>query len=83
MVTEAKAQLYTDIELLDIPEWPKPPRRRLNSTDNVGAKLKNKIEDITNMLDYIDRNQLSSRLPVYVAADPDLLPSPKLTEGDL
>ena len=82
-VVEAKDQLCADIEALSIVDWPKPPRRRLNSTDKIGAIMKIDIEDITNMLDYIDRNQLSSRLPLYVATDPDLLPSPKLMEGDL
>ena len=82
-VIEAKNQLCGDIEALAITDWPKPPRRRLNSTEHIGAKMKNDIEDITNMLDYIDRSQLTPRLPLYVATDLDLLPSPKLTEGDL
>jgi hypothetical protein len=82
-VTQAKNKLSDDIDALSIPDWPKPPRRRLNSSENIGAKLRIDIDDIVNMLDYVDRNQLGNRLPKYVAADPDMLPSAKLTEGDL
>ena len=83
IVSEAKNQLSEDIDALSIDDWPKPPRRRLNSTGDVGGKLRIDIDDIMKMLDYVDRMQLGDKLPKYVAVDPDMLPSAKLTEGDL
>ena len=39
--------------------------------------------DIFNVLHFIDDNKLFDKLPSFVAADPDLLPLIKLTDGDL
>jgi len=35
------------------------------------------------MIIFLDENALVNAMPIFVAADPDGIPSPKLTEGDL
>lgn len=84
MVTESKDELISSIDNLNITDWPKPAnRRRVNSKEAAGAKMRQEIEDIYGMLNYIDQNQLFLKLPMFVAANPDHLPSRNLTEGDL
>ena len=82
--TEAKELLRGRIDDLDIAKWPRPPnRRRINSKENPGAKQRQEIEDIYGMINYIDQNMLSAKMPIFVAADPNMLPSMKLVDGDL
>ena len=83
-VAEAKDVLSSSVDNLNNNNWPKPAnRRRVNSKENAGAKQRQEIDDIYGILNYIDQNHLTSKLPMFVAADPDHLPSAKLTEGDL
>jgi len=81
-IVEAKDQLADNMADWNLLNWSRP-RRRNNSKEQPSAKIRGEIDDIISMLSYIDQNLLSPRLPLYVAADPDALPSAKLTEGDL
>gem|GEM_PF-4699559 len=81
-VIDAKDQLADSMTGLNLLNWSRP-RRRNNSKEHPGAKLRGDIEDILAMLTFCEENLLTSRLPIYVAADPDAMPSAKLTEGDL
>ena len=45
--------------------------------------MRQDVEDLLSSLTFIDENNLKSKLPTFVAADPDMLPSIKLTDGDL
>lgn len=83
IICEAKNTLLNYMEQLDLTKWTKPTRRRKDSNDKTGSKLKMETEDVIAMLIYIDEYNIYSRLPTFVAADPDNLPSAKLTEGDL
>lgn len=78
----AKTALIDSIDKLDLGHWPKPARRR-NSNELAANKLKQDVDDIFNMLTYIDEQNLSNRLPQYVVANTDLIPSSNLTEGDM
>jgi len=49
----------------------------------VGNKLKLDAEDILDILTFLDENKAIDKLPLFVALDPDLIPSPALSEGDL
>ncbi len=82
MVVEAKDLLADSLVSMNLANWTRP-RRRNNSKEHPSAKLRGDIEDIVSMYTFIDENLLTARLPIYVAADPDLMPSAKLTEGDL
>jgi len=61
----------------------RPPKRRKDSKDNVGNKLRQDVDDMLSTVTFIDENNVRPKLPTFVAADPDLLPSVKLTDGDL
>jgi hypothetical protein len=58
-------------------------RRDSYSKENSDAKVKLDIDDLVATLTYLDENKLLDRLPIFVAADPDLVPSPRLLEGDM
>lgn len=82
-INSAKEQLISDIDALNFDDWPKPPRRRLTNSQDTHEKIRIDVDDIVAMLCFIDQKQLASRLPRYVASDPDNIPSAKLTEGDM
>jgi len=79
----AKQLLMQYVEALLLPNWTKPPTRRKDSKDHPGNKIRNDVDDIIGMFIVVDENKRLSSLPTFVAADPDLLPSTKLTEGDM
>jgi len=49
----------------------------------VSNKLKLDAEDILDIFTFLDENKAVDKLPLFVALDPDLIPSPALAEGDL
>ena len=57
----------------------KIPRRR---KDSIG-RTNSEIDDICSVIAYADENALLDKFPMYVSADPDKMPSVKLTDGDL
>ena len=80
----AKELLVKNIDDMNIGRWPRPARRRNNSFNNdFGNKAKQDIEDILNTLMFVDEQKLFDRLPRYVAANPDLVPSANWSEGDV
>jgi hypothetical protein len=82
-INEAKDLLVSQIELSDTANWVKPPRRRKDSKENIGHKLRQDIDDILSQIQFVDENKLWNVLPIFVASNPDMLPSAKLTDGDL
>ena len=58
-------------------------RRRRESKENPDAKPKLDIDDMISMVTYLDENKYFEQLPMFVAADPDLLPSSRIQEGDM
>jgi len=71
------------IDGLDLVNWTRPPRRRKDSRENPGAKLKQDIDDIVLMITFVDENGLFANIPKFVTSNPDNLPSAKMAEGDL
>lgn len=74
-------------EELSVDKWPRPSRRRKDSTGNrlesADVMLRAEIDSLMAIWSFVDENKLSARLPVFVAVNPDNLPSAKLGEGDL
>jgi len=70
------------MEDLNIESWSRPHKRRKGSKEQLGEK-KQDLEDMFTSVTFVDQNKLFNRLPVFVAGDPDRLPSIKLPEGDL
>jgi len=70
VVCDAKNTLLTYMEQLDLTKWSKPSRRRKDSVDKTGNKLKMEIDDILQMLVCIDDQNLYEKLPTFVAANP-------------
>jgi len=79
----AKDKLITAVDDLRLDNWTKPAKRRKDSRENVGNKIKLDAEDILDILTFLDENKAIDKLPLFVALDPDLIPSPALAEGDL
>jgi hypothetical protein len=79
----ARDLLMDELEALNPPGWSKPNRRRKDSVGNAGGKIRLDLDDIMNALNLIDENKLWSRLPKFVALDPDSMPSATFTEGDM
>jgi len=88
----AKETLVGYVDGLSINKWPRVNlRRRKDSlgsggdTKQLESKMKNEIDDVIAVLTYmyIDEKQLESRLPGFVASNPDMLPSSNWVEGDM
>jgi hypothetical protein len=82
-ICNAKETLINHMEQANLDKWVRPPKRRRDSKENPGNKSRMDVEDILSIVVFIDENNVHSKLPIYVASDPDLLPSIKLTDGDL
>jgi len=80
---KAKSVSLDAMNVLIINSWVKLPKRRRDSKENPGNNAKSDVDDIILILSFFDDNKLISRLPTFVAAYPDLMPSIKLSEGDL
>jgi hypothetical protein len=78
-ITYAKDCLLGETESLGLEKCPKPPRRRKDSVNRIQAE----IDDILNIIATVDEAGALTRLPLFVSADPDKMPSVKLTDGDL
>ena len=80
-LSQAKYQLKTDIEKLDLPPTtiipPVPDRRE---GDHRAVRL---LDDILTLIKFLDNNLLLSKLPTYVTDNPDNIPSMRIFEGDL
>jgi len=58
-------------------------RSRRDNKEQKEIKIRNEIDDLLTILTYIDERNLSDYLPVFAAADPDLIPSARLGDGDM
>jgi len=79
----AKEKLITTVDDLRLDNWTEPAKRRKDSRESVGNKIKLDAEDILDILTFLEENNAIDKLPLFVALDPDLIPSPALAEGDL
>ena len=82
-ICSSKETLLKFVDKINSDKWVRPPKRRKDSKKNIGNKLRQDIDDILSTIMFIDERNVRSKLPVFVAADPDMLPSVKLTDGDL
>ena len=82
-ICNAKDTLIKFMDIVNPDKWVRPPKRRKDSKENVGYKLRQDVDDILNTITFVDENNIRSKLPLFVTADPDLLPTVKLTDGDL
>jgi hypothetical protein len=78
-VSEAKDILLKEVESLNIENFVKVTKKRRDST----GKSALEFEDIYNVLTFLDENGHLHKLPLFVATNPDKLPSPRLLEGDM
>lgn len=84
VLANAKDVLAGAVASLKIDGCPKlAGRRRRESKDNPEAKIRADIDDIISVVVYLDENKVIDQLPVFVAADPDLIPSLRIQEGDM
>ena len=84
ILATAKDVLLEAVTALNIDGVPKTSSRiRRNSKENTDAKMKCDIDDLIALLTFMDENNHVGKLPTFVAADPDLLPSVRLLEGDM
>jgi hypothetical protein len=83
VVSDAKDALINCVDDLKLDKYPRPPRRRNPSKETQDAKLRVDIDDILSLYTFLDENLLLSRLPIFVAANTDLIPSMKMVEGDM
>ena len=75
----AKELLMTQVDSLNLQNFPKIVRQRRNSVGRSGHEL----DDMFTVLVFIDENKQLDRLPRFVATSPDKIPSPRLVEGDV
>jgi len=78
-LSSAKEQLLEDVDGLNLTsKRPHVPRRR----DGDGRQQK-EVDDLLLLFAYLDEQKAIHKLPQYVAASPDSMPSLRLYEGDL
>ena len=58
-------------------------RKRRDSKNRPELKINLDIDDLMSMMIFIDENEHRDKLPIFVTADPDLIPSPRMLEGDV
>lgn len=83
VISAAKEVLLEAVDALKVIGAPKVVRKRRDSKENQEAKVKLDIDDLMSTITFLDDSKLIDRLPIFVAADPNLIPSPRLLEGDM
>jgi hypothetical protein len=78
-ISAAKDLLMSEVDKILLDKWHKPPRRRKDSLN----RMTTEIDDILAIIASADNCKVIDQLPLFVASDPDKMPSIKLTEGDL
>ena len=58
-------------------------RRRRDSNEKPDVKIRHDIDDLVTIVTYLDEHRLLEQVPTFVAADPDLIPSARLCDGDM
>lgn len=82
VLANAKEMLASAVADLKIDGCP-VGRKRRESKDNPDAKIRADIDDMMAVIVFLDENKHMDLLPVFVAADPDLIPSLRIQEGDM
>jgi hypothetical protein len=84
LLAVAKETLYNAVTNLKIEGFPKTiVRRRRDSKESVDVKPRLDIDDLVSLMVFVDENKAQEQLPIFVAANPDLIPSLKVQDGDL
>jgi hypothetical protein len=84
IISTAKDVLFNAITNLKIVGLPKlVSRRRRDSKEAMDVKIRLDIDDLVSLMVFVDEGQLLDQLPIFVAADPDLIPSSRMLEGDM
>ena len=63
-----------------------PLRMALNrreSKENPDLKIKQDIDDLMALVQIVDEHQIQDYIPLFLIANPDMIPSPRIVEGDL
>lgn len=81
-IAVAKNTLLAAVNELNVDGCSNVIRKRRQSKENVELKIRNDIDDVILLMTFVDEKNVADRLPIYVAADPDLIPSGRLTDGD-
>ena len=82
-IASAKETLIADASALEIEDFRKSFRNRRDSKENPERKVRLDIEDMVSVVTLLDEKKVLDQLPLYVAANTDLVPSPRLVEGDM
>lgn len=77
-LNSAKKQLCDDIDVMKIDKWPRPSRRR-----DSGNRAKIEADDIVSLFSFLDEKQIMDKLPIYVCANVDNIPTTRWFDGDL
>src|SRR5580692_6157909 len=76
LLAVAKETLYNAVTNLKIEGFPKTiVRRRRDSKESVDVKPRLDIDDLVSLMVFVDENKAQEQLPIFVAANPDLIPS--------
>jgi hypothetical protein len=79
IISNAKKQLVLDVKNITLAEKPpNVPERRVGESRSI-----NEIDDMFVLVTFLDEKKLLNGLPIYVADNPDNMPSMRLYEGDL
>ena len=81
-ISLAKNTLLDAITALKVDGCHSIVRKRRNSKENPEMKIRGDMDDIILLMTFTDEKSVMDRLPIYVAADPDLIPSSRLTDSD-
>src|ERR1051325_5959688 len=58
-------------------------RKPRDSKESPDAKIGLDIDDIIALIIFLDEKKILDQMPVFVAADPDMIPSLRIQEGDM
>ena len=79
----AKETLLDTVQSSKMEIPPKVIRRRCDSTEIAVAKIHLNIDALFTTIRYLDQKKTIDRLSLFVVADPDMIPSARLLEGDM
>lgn len=82
-IAAAKELLVESVALLHTEPIKNALRMRRDNKEQKDAKIRNDLDDLIIIMTYIDERKFSDNLPIFVAADPDLIPSARLGDGDM
>ena len=77
-ISNAKEILVVSVDSLQNEKWQKPAKRK--QSDN---KARIEVDDIIGIYTFLDENLLLNKLPGFVVANVDNVPSTRVEEGDL